>query len=107
MTIVPVTAIDAHPPGPELCLFDDGDCIRVEIEDTRNGSERQRADAGFEAIGEEVVRLEQDDAEAFALLAQKRPEGGELACVDGGARTRLIVSGRGDAERDGHLVLPC
>lgn len=87
----------ADPAASELGLFDDADDVRVEVENPRDRGQREWADACFEVIGKILVLgrvgVEQNGSAAGAFLAKESPEGGELPGVDGGSRTRLVISG--------------
>src|SRR3546814_8776573 len=70
--------MDRDAPPPELGFLDDADHRRIMVENAGHRGERQRADAGLEAVADDLVGFDKRKAHMVALGAQIAAERGKL-----------------------------
>src|SRR3546814_16992478 len=74
--------MDRDAPPPELGFLDDADHRRIMVENAGHRGERQRADAGLDAVADDLVGFDKRKAHLIALgpkLAadRRQPAGGD------------------------------
>src|SRR3546814_6460940 len=72
------------------------------VENAGHRGERQRADAGLEAVADDLVGFDKRKAHMVALGAQIAAERGKLAGGDHGDGSGRIVGGKRDTKENGH-----